>query len=119
MQVRRNTGCQRLYLRSMWILMMLFGLGGIVLGIVTPTQPEPTVPKCGSIVMQPGDQCEHDTLVNGIQTGSDVVSYDQQLAETQREHDIWPLYLGGGVLLFALGLWLFLNPRLWFKPRRF
>jgi hypothetical protein len=109
-------GCQKLIIRCVLMVMMFAGLGGIVVGIVTATQPEPTVPTCGGSVMLPGDECEHDQLVNGIQTSSDVFNYDQQLAQTRREHDLWPLYLGGGALIFAFFLWLFLNPRLWFKP---
>jgi hypothetical protein len=118
MQSRSNTGCQKFIIRSTLTIMMLAGLGGIILGIVTPTQPEPTVPKCGSIVMQPGDECEHEHLMYGIRTSSTAFSYDQQLAQTRLEHDIWPLYLGGGVLFFAVSIWVFLNPHVWFKPIR-
>ena len=116
MQSRSKTGRQKFIIRIIFVLGMLLGLGGMVIGIVTATQPEPIVPTCGGLVMQPNQECEHDILVDGIPTSSSVFSYEQQLAATQQQHDRWPIYLGSGAVFFALCLWRFLKSGRPFKP---
>jgi hypothetical protein len=103
-----------------WISLLFLALLGVLfigVGISTAFQPEPTVPTCGGIAMQPGDECDHqtETLVVGIPTSQQeqVVSYDEQLADDRTTHDRWPIDLGVGVVLAALGLggFLFLSRR--------